>query len=278
MISRPVRCGVWLLSLTMCAATTAPAVHSGTPQLTLTQDALLTAAREYAIRYMTKLPSFICLQTTEQFEAGKKPKHWRKGDSLISQLIWDQGREQRTLQLVNNRPAAQHSLWRSPLVSEGEFGNLLDSVLGNTSQATFSWKGWDALGTRQVAVFEYQVDQQHSSLRLSLGAAESLVAFHGLIYTDPASGTVWRITNEAEDFPSELRTKSISRSVDYDEVTIGANRYVLPVHATVLLNTGETNLRNELRFEKYRKFEADSHVSFSPADVSSALPSEPIKR
>lgn len=259
-------------------AWTAAAWQVGLPQAPPSVDELLSVARQYGRRYMANLPSFICTQTTDQFEAGKKPKHWHKGDSLISQLVWDQGREQRTLQLVNNRPVAAHPLWHSPLVSEGEFGNLLDSVLGDSNQATFLWKGWDVVGNKRVGVFEYTVDRQHSSLRLSLGSEETIVAFHGLLYTDSTTGTVWRITNEADDFPPALRTKSISRSVDYDEVVIGAKQYVLPVSATVLLDTGESNLRNELRFQNYRKFEADSRISFGTTDVTNTSPAEPIRR
>ncbi|SRR5579884_1803260 len=274
MTARLLQCSGWLLALGFSPAfgQTAPP-----PRAPLAQNDLLLAARHYAARYLANLPSFICTQTTEQFEAGKKPKHWHKGDTLISQLVWDQGREQRTLKLVNNRPVAQHPIWRSPLVSEGEFGNLLDTVLGDSSEAVFQWKGWDAVAGKRTGVIEYRVDQQHSTLRLSLGSAETVVAFHGLIYADADNGTVWRITNEAENFPAELRTKSILRLVDYDEVQIAAKRYVLPVHATVWLDTGENNLRNELRFENYRKFEADSRISFSTNDLNTT-PSEPVKR
>ncbi len=172
----------------------------------------------------------------------------------------------------------QKRSWRSPLVSEGEFGNLLNSVLGPSSKATFLWRGWNTAGEKHVGVFEYQVDQQNSSLRLTLGSIETVVAFHGLVYADETSGTVWRITNEAGDFPSELRTKSISRSVDYGEILIGANRYVLPVHATVLLDTGTGKIRNDLRFEAYREFEADSRISFTGDDLHKSEAGDAIKR
>lgn len=267
-----------LLALEVYPVFGAPACRSPLADAPLSQDQLLSAARQYASRYMARLPSFVCTQTTEQFEAGKKAKHWRKGDSLTSQLVWDQGREQRKLELINNRPLSQNPVWRSPLISEGEFGNLLDSVLGNFSGAIFSWRGWDNIGEKRVGIFEYQVDQQHSSLRLTFGPAETVIAFRGMIYADETTGTVWRITNNANDFPSELKTKSISRLVDYGEIVIGASQYVLPVHATVLLDTGTRNIKNELRFEGYRKFGADSRISFAPDDLSKNGSGETIKR
>lgn len=254
--------------LSCCGLLLALGVCAGSAQQTpLTQEQLLAAARNYADQYIDRLPSFICTQTVEQFEANRKAKHWRKGDSLTAQLVWDQGRERRTLQMVNNRALSERTLWRSPLVSEGEFGNLLDSVLGSPSHAVFSWHGWENVGEKRVGVFEYHVDQQHSSLRLTLGSVQTVVAFQGLVYTDETSGTVWRITNNASEIPSELRTKSISRAVDYSEVAIGDMHYVLPVHATILLDTGTGNIRNELHFEQYRKFSADSHISFAAEDA-----------
>ncbi|HEX4751129.1 MAG TPA: hypothetical protein VH302_16430 [Bryobacteraceae bacterium] len=262
MIARPLRCSGLLLALSL-SATLPVAAFQALPEQ---QQKLIAAARAYSNRYSENLPSFICTQTVDQFEGDKKAHHWRKGDSLTSQLVWDRGREQRTLQLVNSRPVPAHKLWRSPLVSEGEFGNLLDSVFSSESQASFTFRGWENLDGKRLAVFAYNVDQQHSKLRLSMGMYDTVVACWGVIYLDEDNGTVWRITNDADNFPQELHTKSVSRSVDYSEVAIGDNRYVLPVHASVILNTGERNLRNELRFESYRKFTADSRISFGADD------------
>ena len=257
-MTRPQQCGLFV-ALGLCPVWAVAFGQGPGPA----QDKLLASARQYAGQYLASLPSFICTQTTDQFEGGKKAKKWRKGDSLTSLLVWDQGHEERTLQLVNARPVSELPVYRAPLVSEGEFGNLLDSVLGSTSPAQFSWHGWDVVNDKRVGVFDYQVDQQSSQLRLSFGGVNAVIAFHGAVYIDPDSGSVWRITNEADGFPSELQTKSLSRLVDYSDVMIGPKRFVLPVHAVVLLDTGHERIKNELRFENYRKFSADSHVTFS---------------
>jgi hypothetical protein len=255
----------WLSALGLCAVLSTFAFENPPGS----HDQILSAARAYANRYISNLPSFICTQTVEQFESDKKARRWRKGDSLTSQLVWDQGREQRTLRLVNNQPLTDKSAWRSPLVSEGEFGNLLDSILGESSKAVFSWQGWDTMGEKHVAVFTYRVSQQDSSMRLTLGSWDAVVPFQGLVFTDADTGTVWRITNETKEIPPELETKSISRSVDYSDVVIGDTRFILPVHAEVVLDTGKGNIKNVLRFDSYRKFTAESHLSFSPEPVKS---------
>ena len=266
-----------LFSLALRPALAAPAGQVLSAAQNSTADQLLLAARQYANHYIASLPSFVCLQTTEQFEAGKRAKHWRKGDRLTAQLVWDQGREQRTLKLINNRPASSQSLWRAPLVSEGEFGNLLDSILGDSSTATLQWRGWDTVGEKRLGVIEYNVEREHSPWQFGLGAERSQIAFHGLVYADN-SGTVWRVTNDAADFPPALKTKSIARSVDYGDVVIGSNHYVLPLRATILLDTGNGEIRNELHFDAYRKFGVESHISFSSDEVSKNNPGDGIKR
>ena len=240
-------------------------------------DQLLAAARSYASQYLAGLPNFTCSQVLEQFESDKKGRRWRKGDVLTSQLVWNQGAEQRTLQLVNRRPASGATFWREPLVTEGEFGSLLDSVLSGSSKVEFAWRGWEHIKDKLAAVFTYRVDPQNSPWKLALGAAEAKIAFHGLVYSDAETGTVWRITNDADEFPAALKTKSVARTVEYGEVAIGDARYVLPLHASVLLDTGKGQIRNELHFQEYRKFVADSHISFTSADASAGI-AEPTKR
>ena len=107
---------------------------------------------------------------------------------------------------------------------------------------------------------------------------QARIAFHGLVYADAKTGTVWRLTNDADQFPAALRTKSVERTVDYGAVAIGEGRYVLPVHASILLDTGTGHIRNELRFDAYRKFVTDSHISFTSTADASTGAGEPTKR
>jgi hypothetical protein len=245
---------------------------------------LLASIRQYAERYVDNLPNFICEQVTRQFEAGRKPKHWHQGDTLTAKLVYNQGREERTLEFVNNRPVGtQARLWHRPLVTEGEFGMLMERVFGSITDTGFSWAGWQPSGNSWLGVFDYEIDKQHSTLSLTLGdLAKAVVPYHGSIYADPATGAIWRITSNPSDIPSELRTKSIATSIDYDAVIIGGQSYVLPAKATVLLVTPSNNIRNEIEFTKFRKFETESRITYgsgaqnqAPSDKSTSPNSPP---
>ncbi|MDQ2712957.1 MAG: hypothetical protein M3Y24_12155 [Acidobacteriota bacterium] len=232
------------------------------------QEQTLLGMRNYAEDYTAKLPNFICEQVTSQFEAGRKPNHWKKGDTLTSKLVFNRGREQRTLELVNNKPAHFNGRpWRTPLTTEGEFGILLANIFDPVTEAKFSWDGWDTVRGHRVAKFNYSVDREHSTLSLSLSdLAKAIVPYHGSVYGDPESGAVWHITSETASIPEQVQTKSIATTIDYDQVTIGSQAYLLPVEANVLMVTDATHVRNEMRFQGYRKFEAESTIKFGGED------------
>ncbi len=250
-------CAVWLGS-TLFAQENSSAPTLGE------QQKILDSMRVYAGDYISNLPNFICQQTTQQLEAGKKPTKWHKGDTIVSKLVFSEGREQRSLESVNDKPAAQTSHFvRRPLVTEGEFGVLLANVLNEKTEAVFSWSGWQMLRGRRVAVFNFNVAKEHSTLRLSLSdLARATVPYRGSVFADPSTGAVLRITSGAYDIPAAVETRSIATTIDYDPVSIAGRDYLLPVEASVLLDTGSKHIWNRMEFRGYRKFEAESTVTF----------------
>jgi hypothetical protein len=95
-----------------------------------------------------------------------------------------------------------------------------------------------------------------------LGGYAQFVPYRGLIYADPTSGEVWRITNSPFDIPDSVATKSITTTIDYGSVDIGNRHFVLPITASILLDTGRNNVLNKVSFRDYRKFEAESKITF----------------
>ena len=240
------------------------AVGTGGPPSRAEQESMLTAMRQYAAEYISHLPNFICTQDTQQFESGRKATHWHKGDTLRFRLVFDGGSEQRSLELVNSQPPRPGRRGRMPLTTEGEFGTLLGSIFGASSETAFSWNRWDMVRGHRVAVIDFAVDREHSTLKLSLSdLANSLVPYHGSVYAEAETGEVWKISSNATDIPVEIRTRSIATTIEYSEVPIGGVRYLLPVEASVLLDTGTNNIRNEMWFSSYRKFEADSSITYT---------------
>jgi hypothetical protein len=74
------------------------------------------------------------------------------------------------------------------------------------------------------------------------------------------------------DVPAPLQTKSLTTTIDYGEIDIGGKTYWLPVHATVLVVTNVERVRNEIDFTGYRKFEAESSITYTPDPNSPPKP------
>ena len=165
------------LNWTVLALALAHGTYAQTAPDPAEQDRLLTLMREYGAQYVSSLPNFICVQETRQLEAGTKSNRWHKGDTLTATLAFNKGRELRTLDLVNGKSIEAGSRRRrAPLVTEGEFGILLGSVLGPKSEAFFTWNRWETLRGKRLAVFDFSVDKQHSTLSLNLSDLVKAVA------------------------------------------------------------------------------------------------------
>ena len=230
---------------------------------------------DYASRYVDSLPNFICDQTTRQYEAGKKPKKWHELDSITAKLAFSKGREERSLEMVNGKPVSPKRRTRTPLTSEGEFGILLREIFDPDTDTAFSWSHWEQGDGRQLAVLNFSIDKSHSTLKLTGDFGSGIAPYRGSVTADPETGEIWKVADSAFDIPPIVQTESIATTIEYSRVTIGERSFLLPVRATVLLNTGENNIRNEMTFESYRKFESDSKVTFTADDTNVKNPSPP---
>lgn len=263
--------GVWMIA-TVILVQAANSQAPPPPE----QQQMLDRMKAFAAGYVSNLPNFLCEQVTRQYEAGKRSKKWRAGDTLTSKLSYSEGSEDRKLDLVNGKPIRPGSrAWRTPLVTEGEFGILLNTVLGPESHAVFTWRGWETLRGKRLAVFDFSVDKQHSTLTLRLSdLAKAVIPYSGAVYGDPESGAVWRISDVASDIPAVLSTREISTTIDYEETQIGDKKFILPVGATVSLLLDNKRIRNEIAFENYRKFETGSVIRFGTDTEDPAPPKQ----
>ncbi len=247
------------------AALATPAFALQDPVPTQDQQlAILANVSQFVASYLDTVPNLICLKTVEQYRGNKNGEKWHKLDTLSSRLTLVNGKEKATLERINNKPLTDlHRAWRSPLTTEGEFGVMLGLVLSKAADAKIDWNRWETMNGHHVAVFNYSIDNAHSTLKLSRSdLASAVVPFSGSLYADPESGVVWRVTEHVTDIPKEVEMLEMETTVDYGEVPIAGKSYMLPVHAIVIdHNPSDTN-RNEITYSDYRKFEAESTITF----------------
>ena len=262
--------------LSLCGAVF-PQDRSPAPSPQADPGQLLETMRTYVEHYVGNLPNFVCLQTIEEFAAGRKKGHWAKKNTSVFRLVFDGKHEKQSLELVNGRPpgSVHQTVARRSLITEGEFAILLSNVFGAGSNATFEWKGWVDSDGRRLAAYDYSIDQEHSTLKLSLSdLAQAVLPYHGSVYADPVSGAIWHISDEANEIPKAIKTRSIATSIDYRTVTLGNAAYLLPDRASVQVATDSGFVRNDIYFRNYQKFEAQSTITFQSADPDSSIPGQ----
>jgi hypothetical protein len=229
-------------------------------------------ARRYAASYTKELPNFICTQITRRSIDATGVGIWKSLDVLTANLSYFGQKEQYKLVEINGKPADKAFDKVGGSTSKGEFGSMMRLAFDEDNMAEFRWERWATLRGRRTHVFSYHVGREHSKWRVvSKGFMDSKNAFfpayHGLVYVDRDSGVVTRLTFEAEDLPPKSAITALSSMLDYSLVRVGEQEYVLPLRSEMQLKHGKTASRNEVEFRSYRKFSAESAITFDVPDV-----------
>ncbi len=154
------------------------------------------------------------------------------------------------------------------LHSWGEFGPELTVVLADMAKQRVEFKHWEEIGARLAAVFRYEVPREASHYAVSycctrdakfvggpgsfygnrgrgqgpspylassadLHALVETPGYHGTVSIDPATGTVLRITIEAELKKNEPLMRAAT-AIEYGPVKIGDSSYICPVRSVAL--------------------------------------------
>lgn len=227
------------------------------------QQALTAKIKTQALRFEGQLPDFIATEAEARFEdnsgTGKK---WKQRDVLEMQVYFAQGGQTvLKLQKKDGKPAGKDYV-RSGGMIDPEFlhGAILPvHLFGPVADPAFEWVRWDQIDGRRVAVLAFKAKPFIKNY--PDGKHGYLITFHGIVYADPSDGMPWRLEVEGVGPPGYPFQES-GWDTDYRAVQISGRELVLPVKAVSRLRRGNFLARNEMQFSNYRKYEADSTVTF----------------
>lgn len=127
------------------------------------------------------------------------------------------------------------------LVTSGVFGPILVTVIGDAARNGLTWSHWEQGAMGQQAVFNYVVPEAGSHYQVAYPYMEGdqtsrvlrTTGYHGQIAVDPATGSVLRMTLQADLEPgySILRGDIM---VEYAPVEIGSLTYICPVRSVAI--------------------------------------------
>jgi VWFA-related protein len=301
------------------------------PDMT-TQRQIMGRTVDYVAKTIPQLPNLLATRVTNRYDDGPQGangRNWEVGGILANQplgipelhpvgvtrtvIAYNDGRETDDPQVTGAKKQPP-----TGLVSWGEFGPILGTVLADAARSKLAWGHWETGKNGLVAVFHYSVPREASHYELNycciwnqnethtnyvqptggngrttrVGTGiqteapgstaypyRQISGYHGSISVDPATGTILRITVDADLKPTDPITRA-AIMVEYGTVQIGGRDYTCPVKsvsvsvapASVTAKATDA-LRfsmNSVSFEDYHRFGASTSIVASETPSASS--------
>jgi hypothetical protein len=247
------------------------------PPDSIEQARILAEVRDNVLNYTNRLPDYICTQVTRRYYDPTGTENWRLMDTIQENLTFFEHKENYKVVMVNGRMMTnvQHNQLGGA-ISSGEFGSILHEIFAPETRTEFDWDHWATLRGRRMYVFAYRVPQSRSHYSIEHGESHRriIAGYHGLVYVDRETGMVMRWKLQCEDMPADFPIKDVSLDVNYDFTKIADQEFVLPLKTVISSREAKYMSRNEAEFHLYRKFGAETQVTF---DTPEPIPDEKTK-
>jgi hypothetical protein len=267
-------------SLTRSTATQVLPDEPIPPPSALEQGAILDDVRDYVENYDRNLPDFICTEVEHRLvaprpggryggRAGSEPSY-QESDTITNRLSYFNHKEDKKPVLINSRPAMTSYENLSGSTSTGDFGTMLHDLFARRAQAHFEWSRWATLRGRRSMVFSFRVAQANSTFSIGVKdlKQEIITAYSGEVFIDKETHQVTRMIQVAEDIPLDFPVRHAQERLDYDYADIGGHPYLLPYRGELQMEGGEVFSKNLLDFLHYKKYSADSEITYDiPKDL-----------
>jgi hypothetical protein len=240
-------------------ASSNPARPDANEQMKIVADAAI-----YASNQDRNLPNFLCTQTTQRFVDFTGNTGFRPMDLIVENLSYFDHHENYQVLMVNGQAANITHSQLGGAISSGEFASLLKDIFAPESATTFTWESYYKLRGRLTHVFSYRVSPANSAfhLRAPTQGLDLVIGYHGHIFIDEQDHLVHRITQHADGIPADYPLQDESMILDYEYTRIGDHDYLLPLEFELRLREGRQLVRNDVKYEDYKKFAADTKITF----------------
>jgi hypothetical protein len=223
---------------------------------------LVDRARYAAAEFSEKLPNYVCQQQTTRYISETRPANWRAQDVVSAAVVYENGREDYRNITVNGHAVNKKMDEIGGSTSTGEFATILLNLFHPATDANFKWIKESVSSRMTTAVYDFSVTQPHSAWEIHVEGQHVLPAYTGTVWIDTNTARVMRIEMEARpaDFPIDM----IQTAVDYDFVSLGTDRYLLPTRSeSISCERGSPICsRNVIDFRNYHKYLGESKIIF----------------
>lgn len=174
------------------------------------------------------------------------------------------------------------------LITSGEFGPILTTVLGDAMKGKIAWTRWETGSDGKLAVFHYEVPENKSNYHVKfccllngynadgtpqLQVWNERAGYHGDIIFSPEDGSIRLLTMEADE-PEGALVSEAGIAIEYAATDIGGRSYICPVRSVSMLrahaahhSVARPNYKgpvqtflNDVTFTNYRRFGSETKI------------------
>jgi len=261
-----------------------------------TQRQIMGLVVSYVSKTIHQLPNFYATRVTTHFEETPQdqtafgtikyqPLH--QTSVISATVLYREGQEIVDKGNAGGKAKASQVQTKG-LRAWGIFGPILSTVILDAARSNLSWSHWEQGATGTQAVFRYAVPVAKSHYRVNyccvpgyepgsdlLSPFDRVAAYHGEIAVDPHTGSILRLTLQAELKPTDP-VSDASIMVEYGPVSIGGQTYICAKRSVAFSQAlspiflhGEVGraapaplqrLLNDISFEQYHMFRSDVRI------------------
>jgi hypothetical protein len=229
------------------------------------EDPLIKKAREAVGTYMSSLPNYFCQQLTTRYQSDHPKEGWQALDVVSADVAYENGHESYKNIKIGGKASDKSMDEVGGTWSTGEFSSILEDLFAPETGAVFRRSGQDSLHARTTSVFKFDVQRERSHWRIIAAGQLYYPAYRGSIWIDRETSRVMRIEMESRNMPLLFPFAKVESATDYDFIRLSTPQtYLLPVDAEVLSceQGSDRCVRNRIEFRNYRKFGAESDITF----------------
>jgi hypothetical protein len=150
------------------------------------------------------------------------------------------------------------------VIRYGDFDAVLDVILSPNSPAAFRFQEWTLSGNRRAAAYAFEIPSSGGPRFGGAGIpfeGAQRVNLSGKLVIDRETHEVLRLSYRGEAV-GDNPLRWFTMNADYENAGIGDRSYLLPSRADMQIATWTDNFGSRFTFSNYRKFTADSNVTY----------------
>ena len=227
-------------------------------------DQLIDRTREWAMTFTNGLPNFLCQQNTTRYVERSRSEGFEPLDIVTAKVLYEDGHEKYSEITVGGRRTNKNMMELGGSTSTGEFASVLGGLFEGGTRAEFKFFQSTSVAREPASIYDFKVPLHNSNWSIQVGGQMLRPAYSGSVWVDKATAQVRRIEMQADNIPKDFPSDTIASAVDYEEVSLGTSKFLLPVHAENLSCQRGTSIctKNTIDFRDYHKYTGESTIEF----------------